>query len=96
MKTRSVNAENLQPGMMLWAWTKEARGQQGKFQHLQDGPTGCWQAMVVANVIADPSVVEGFGYPSVHQIDVMFWNDNEQRRFHSFFWTAGTQTPVIE
>ena len=93
--TRSVNTENLTPGMMLWAWSREARKQQGGFRNLQEGPEGTWQAMVVANTVAEPREIDGFGYPPVHRIDAFFWNDNDRCCFHSFYWTAGTHVQVI-
>lgn len=95
MKIREVNIESLTPGMLLYSWTKEARRAQGHFSMLQAGPDGSWHAMVVANCVCDSRTLEGFVDPPVHQIDVMFWNEEGHQRFESFFWTQGTYTQVI-
>jgi hypothetical protein len=95
MKHESAFAQELTPGTMLWQWTKEARAGQGRFQHLQVGPDGVWNAMVVANNVSDPRDVDGFGFPAVHRVDVMYWNDSGGVKFETLFLTAGTVMQVI-
>jgi hypothetical protein len=95
MATRSVNAEDLRSGMVLWNWTKAARKLQKNWGVLQEGPDGSWQGMVLANMVQEPRQIDGFGYPPVHKVDVFFWNDSGGVCFHSFFWTAGTQMQVV-
>ncbi len=81
---------------MLNSWTMESRKRFGTLgSRGQQGPDGCWNAMVLANEVQDPQNVEGFGYPAVHKVDVFFWKDNVVH-FESFFWTAGTFVEVVE
>jgi len=96
MNAHRVKVEDLRSGMMLWSWTREARENQGRYQHLNEGPEGCWSSMVIANSVEDPRNCEGFGYPTVHKIDVFFWNETGAVRFDSFYWTAGTGIVVID
>lgn len=82
--------------MMLYSWTKEARADGATWGVLSRGPEGAWEGMVIANRVADPRNTDGFGYPPVHQVDVMFWNENNRQHFQSFFWTAGTHVEIID
>jgi hypothetical protein len=96
MNLKVINAEDLRNGMLLYDWTPEARKQQGGFRDLQQRPSGCWNAMVIANNVQEPREIDGFGYPPVHRVDVFFWNKEGHVRFESFFWTVGTTSRVIE
>lgn len=97
MTPRRVLVEELKSGMMLYDWTERARDKQGNILGaLQQGPMGVWSGMVLANNVADPRSIDGFGYPAVHRIDVFFWNAVGGLHFETFHWTSGTNTRILD
>jgi hypothetical protein len=87
----------LRPGMRLFGWTRQAIKVYGPYASLQDGPDeGPYEGMVIANVIQEPREIDGVGYPDVHRIDVLFWNESGRIKLHTFHWTSGTTTRVID
>lgn len=93
---KDVKVEDLQPGALLGDWTRPVRLHQGRYSSLHIGPEGCWNAMVIANRVADPRQVDGFGYPAVHRIDVFFWKDDGKVCFDVFHFTCGTTVRVFK
>jgi hypothetical protein len=101
MSLTIVKASDLQPGMLLYGWTKEATEERDPWSILlQEGPDGGpWQGMVVSNTV-NQERMEGFDdrfdYPAIRLIRVMFWNDKSRIKLWDFYWTEGTVTRVID
>ncbi len=103
LKLVRTAVENLTPGMRLYDWSSDAYRNRCSFsasysvssQVLLTGPDGNWDGMVIGNRNIPNKLKDMFSL-DVYQVDVMFWNERAETLFHSFFWTVGTLTNVIE
>lgn len=63
--------------------------------NLQQGPTGCWQGMVVSNIPEMHPGDMGGAKVCVRRVMVLFWNLQGAAILNTFYWNSGTMERVI-